>query len=117
MSRRKAWKADGRQMIREDRVKVSTMAQFSEMLKLLHITVQHLAGQPPKCSSRTGTGIGRAAVAWDRPDKHCACSKCMCKAHIEADAFECDWGLEVTSIFDLFETSRFENFQRKYRGR
>ena len=50
--------------------------------------------QPAKYFSCMGLGISRAAVAWDPPEKHCACSKYLHKAHIQADAFECNWGLE-----------------------
>ena len=83
-------------MIREDGVEVSAMVRFSTMLKRVHITVQHLAvdSHPKATYSRMEIGIGRAAVAWERPDKHCTCSKCMRKAHIKADAFQCNWRLE-----------------------
>ena len=45
----------GVRMIREDGVKVSAMVRFSTMLKLVHITVQHLAiDSHPKATSTWG---------------------------------------------------------------
>ena len=125
MSRRKAWKVDGRRMIREDRVEVSTMAQFSEMLKLVHITVQHLAvDSHPNAPAAQGLvlavrplrGIGLTSIV------HAVntCAKLILRLMLLSVIG--GWKVStlhdrVISIFDLFETSRFENSQRKYRGR
>jgi len=95
VSRRKAQKVDGR---RNDQGRWGGSVNNGVDQRDVEACAHHCAApsgrQPPKGYIRMGIGIGRAAVAWERPDEHCVCSKCMRKAHIEADVFQCNWRLE-----------------------
>ena len=123
MSTRKAKKVDGveegrwRRMIRDDGVEASAMAQFSEMSKGVRITVQHLAvDSHPNTTAAWGLvlavrplrGIGLRSIV------HAvnACAKLISRLMLLSVIG--GWKVStlhdrVTSIFDLFERSRFEN--------
>ena len=104
-------------MIREDGVEVSSMAQFSEMLKRVYITVQHLAvDSHPNATAARGLvlavrllrGIGLTSIV------HAvnACAKLILRLMLlsviggwKVLRLHARVMTRLTSIFDLFERS------------
>ena len=101
------------------------MAQFSQISKGARITVRHLAvDSQPNTSAAWGWVLAVRPLRGIRLRSivHAvnACAKLIFRLMLLGVIG--GWKVStlhdrVTSIFDLFETSRFENSQRKYRGR